>query len=66
MIKIELCKKEDYRFIYQLVEDMFKTNLNVTYLKLETYEEFVKRALVEGDKHYIIKDEKGGRNPFYS
>lgn len=61
MIKIELCKKEDYRFIYQLVEDMFKTNLNVTYLKLETFEEFVKRAFVEGDKHYIIKDEKGDR-----
>ena len=59
MIKLKLCIKDDYKFVYKLVEDMFKTNLNVTYLKLETFEEFVARAFSGGDIHYIIMKENG-------
>ena len=29
MITLELCKEEDYRFVYQLVEDFFKTVVNL-------------------------------------
>ena len=56
MIKLEICKEEDYHFIYQLVKDFFKKNLNVTYLKLETFEEFVKRAFITNDKYFIVKN----------
>jgi len=58
MIKLKTCTKDDYKFVYKLVEDMFKTNLNVTYLKLETFEEFVSRAFTGNDIHYIITNEK--------
>ena len=57
MIELKPCNKDDYKFVYQLVEDMFKTNLNVTYLKLETFEEFVSRAFSSDDIHYIIMNE---------
>lgn len=57
MIKLKPCTKDDYKFVYKLVEDMFKTNLNVTYLRLETFEEFVSRAFSGGDIHYIIMNE---------
>jgi len=57
MIELKPCSKDDYKFVYQLVEDMFKTNLNVTYLRLETFEEFVSRAFSGDDIHYIIMNE---------
>jgi len=61
MIKLELCKEEDYRFIYQLIEDFFKTDLNVMYVKLDSFEDFIKKAFVDTDKHYIVKNENGDR-----
>jgi len=57
MIKLELCKKDDYKFVYDLAFEFFKSNLNVTYMKMETFDEFVKRAFVKDDKNYIIKNE---------
>ena len=57
MIELKPCSEDDYKFVYQLVEDMFKTNLNVTYLKLETFEEFVSRSFSGDDIHYIIMNE---------
>lgn len=57
MIKLKSCTKDDYKFVYNLVEDMFRTNLNVTYLKLETFEEFCSRAFSRDDIHYIIMNE---------
>jgi len=61
VIKLELCKEEDYHFVYQLVEDFFKTDLNVMYMKLDSFDEFIKKAFVKSDKHYIVKNEKGKR-----
>jgi len=61
VIKLELCKEEDYHFVYQLVEDFFKTDLNVMYMKLDRFDEFIKKAFVKSDKHYIVKNEKGER-----
>jgi len=58
MIKLNPCTPDDYKFVYSLVENMFKTNLNVTYLKLENFDEFVSRAFSEDDIHYIILNEK--------
>ena len=57
MISLKLCTEEDYEFVYSLVKDMFETNLNITYLKLETFEEFVNRAFSGNDTHYIILNE---------
>jgi len=61
MIHLEPCKKEDYKFVYDLTFDFFKTNLNVTYVKMETFDEFVRRAFVPDDKNYIIKNENNER-----
>lgn len=58
VIKLNPCTPDDYKFVYSLVENMFKTNLNVTYLKLENFDEFVARAFSEDDIHYIILNEK--------
>jgi len=58
VIKLEICKEEDYHFVYKLVEEFFKTDLNVMYMKLDSYDEFIKKAFVKSDKHYIVKNEK--------
>lgn len=50
-------KKDDYSFIYELIADFFKTDLNVTYLKLESYDEFIKRNFSEGNINYTILNE---------
>ena len=56
--------EEDYPFIYGLIEDFFNnTNLNVTYIKLESYEDFVKRNFSKKSINYTIineRDEKIG------
>ena len=57
MIHLEPCNKEDYKFVYDLAFVFFKTNLNVTYMKMEKFDEFVRRAFVPDDKNYIIKNE---------
>ena len=57
MIKLEDCKESDHYFIYQLIEEFFKKNLNVTYLKMESFDEFTKRISLPNEKCYIIKDE---------
>jgi len=61
MIHLEPCKKEDYKFVYDLTFDFFKTNLNVTYVKMETFDEFVRRVFVPDDKNYIIKNRIGNK-----
>lgn len=50
-------QKEDYSFIYELIADFFKTDLNVTYLKLESYDEFIKRNFSGGTINYTIVNE---------
>ena len=55
-VKLESCEKEDYHYIYDLVAEFFKTNLNVMYMKLDSYEEFFKKAYVKTDKSYIVKN----------
>ena len=57
MIELKIANKEDHQFIYQLVVEMFETDLNVSYMKLETFEEFVSRAFGGDDIHYIILNE---------
>lgn len=57
MIKLEDCKESDHYFIYQLIKEFFKKNLNVTYLKMESFDEFTKRLSMPNDKNYIIKDQ---------
>ncbi len=54
-------KKDDYSLIYELIADFFKTDLNVTYLTLESYDEFIKRNFSEGTKHYTILNENDGK-----
>jgi len=61
VIKLDLCREEDYRFVYQLVEDFFKTDLNVTYMNLDNFDEYIKKAFVKSDIHYIIKNENGDK-----
>jgi RimJ/RimL family protein N-acetyltransferase len=56
MIKLEICSEEDYQFVYDLIFDFFKFNLNITYIKMETFDEFTKRTFVIDDKNYIIKN----------
>ena len=56
MIKLEICREEDYQFVYDLIFDFFKLNLNITYMKMETFDEFTKRTFVMNDKNYIIKN----------
>jgi RimJ/RimL family protein N-acetyltransferase len=56
MIKLEICNEEDYEFVYDLIFDFFKLNLNITYMKMETFDEFTKRTFVIDDKNYIIKN----------
>lgn len=55
--KLRETKKDDYLFIYELIADFFKTDLNVTYLKLESYDEFIKRNFSEGTINYTILNE---------
>ncbi len=60
-VKLEPITKYDYHFIYELVSEFFKTNLNVMYMKLDSYEDFVKKSFVIGDTYYIVKNRIGER-----
>ena len=55
--KLRETKKEDYLFIYELIADFFKTDLNVTYSKLESYDEFIKRNFSDDSINYTILNE---------
>jgi len=57
MVKLELCKKDDYKFVYDNLFEFVESNLSVTYLKMEPFDKFVKREFVKDDKNYIIKNE---------
>ncbi len=57
--KLRESTEEDYPFIYGLIEDFFNnTNLNVTYISLESYEDFVKRNFSKKSINYTIINEK--------
>jgi len=55
--KLREINESDFHFIYSLIEDFFKTDLNVTYINLESYEQFVKRNFSKDSKNYIILNE---------
>jgi RimJ/RimL family protein N-acetyltransferase len=46
--------KNDYDFIYQFTVEMCKTNFIVSYIKLESFDAFVKRDFSDNHIHYII------------
>ena len=61
-MNLEEAQKEDFKFIYQLAVDFFKTDLNVTYLEMESYTTFINRIFKKGTNHYIVfeNDERIG------
>jgi len=53
-ISLRIANKNDYDFIYQFTVEMCKTNFIVSYVKLESFNEFVKRDFSDNNIHYII------------
>ena len=63
--KLRESTKDDYPFIYGLIEDFFNnTDLNVTYINLESYEDFVKRNFSKQNINYTIFNERGDKIGF--
>jgi RimJ/RimL family protein N-acetyltransferase len=46
--------KDDFPFIYNLIEEFLATNLSVTFLKMPSFEDFFKNKI----KRYVISDGK--------
>lgn len=53
-MQLEETQKEDFRFIYKLICEFFKMDLNVTYLELESFEKYMIKLFKPGSINYTI------------
>ena len=60
-ISLRIANKNDYDFIYQFIVEMCKTNFIVLYVKLESFNEFVKRYFSDDRFDYIITNKNNER-----